>query len=500
MKITAVLLCIFVTLTVWAQDFGFDDEGNTASSSKISVKAGGEAGIDISPYVYDLAEGDFGEAFSVRDFFYGKVNFTISNAYVELYTAFNLNYASFNELFNDRSKLSDPSHTPLIIDEAFIRSFIGPVNITFGMRKLAWGRADSPGPLDVTNPIDYTDLRYITDIKARKIARPMIHVNWNTGDFSKLEGVYIINFAGHRFMQEGRWAPSQFANMIDTVQRGFTASAVDRFGTMQNPMLMHGVSENLMSHFAGASLELPYTGSFDYFQAGIRYTTTIGSVDLGGQYFYGHLFRPAFTVAGIDEFFNDLLLRNFLRNPNNPYYGNPGLISPVVKYNRYHQIGADYAQVLFGLNIRAEFAVFITNDRQGDDGSVQNPFIGWSLGFDRDILWGINLNVQCNETIRLFNSNIGDNPILDSEAGTNASETRLSVQLSKKFLRDNLESKAIFIWDIENSDCYIIPSLIWTKNNFSAELSAGIFAGNEKGELGQYRKNSFIRLGAKYIF
>jgi len=183
-----------------------------------------------------------------------------------------------------------------------------------------------------------------------------------------------------------------------------------------------------------------------------------------------------------------------------PYPGNSALLSPQIKYNRYHQFGLDYAQVLFTLNVRSELAIHLTEDRQGDDGSVRNPFIGWSLGFDRDLFWGININIQCNETLRLFNGKVGDNPVLDCEAGTDATATRFTMRLSKKFFRDELESKVTCIWNVEDSDGYIIPALTWTVGNMSAELSAGFFTGKESGELGQYWENSFARAGLKFSF
>ncbi|MDR3341929.1 MAG: hypothetical protein LBT14_03920, partial [Treponema sp.] len=78
--------------------------------------------------------------------------------------------------------------------------------------------------------------------------------------------------------------------------------------------------------------------------------------------------------------------------------------------------------------------------------------------------------------------------------------TRVTAKLSKKFLRDELEISAAAIWGIEDSDCLIMPSLIWTKNDISVELSGGIFAGDEAGELGAFRDNSFIKVGMTYTF
>ena len=509
MRKILIPLLVFVCSNIWAQDFGFgfddDDTENSASRPQVSLKASGEIAVEATPYIYD-----FNKNFDAKEisFWNARLNLTVSSLYIDVFTNFNFNAGSITELWSGSPDLKELNHTPLIIDEAFLRAYIGPVNIEAGYRKLSWGRADSPGPLDVTNPVDYSDLRNITDTRAGKIARPMLHVTWNTGSFSKLEGVFIPNFAGHRFASQGRWAPSQLTNMLSTAEAGISSMASAKFGTMAlNPALkptFDNVKNSLISYLDDNPITFPSTSGIKYFQAGLRYTATIGSADVGGQYFYGNLFRPNFTIAGVDDYLDDLArgilgaLPPFSLNPLYP--GNPALLSPQIKYSRYHQFGIDYAQVLYDFNVRGELAFHLTEDLKGDDGSVQNPFIGWSLGFDRVLNWGINLNLQLNETIRLFNGKVGDNPVLDAEAGKNATATRLSIQISKKFLRDNLESKATVIWDIENIDCYIIPAVVWTVGNLNCELSSGIFAGKESGEFGQYWRNCFIKLGVKYSF
>jgi hypothetical protein len=168
-------------------------------------------------------------------------------------------------------------------------------------------------------------------------------------------------------------------------------------------------------------------------------------------------------------------------------------------YNPYHQIGADYAQVIAGFNVRAEFSANITSDLAGDDGAVYNPFIAWSLGFDRSLFWNVKLNLQANEKVRLMHDKIGGNPMLDTEAGTDASSTRVTAVLSRAFLQEKLTCKLTTLWGIEDKDCYIIPCLIWTQDNVSLELEGGIFAGDKQGELGQYHDNGYIKVSMKYM-
>jgi len=520
MHVILFLLLMAFASGLQAQDFGFGfgeetggDETVSGSGSSsgsrrlVSVKVGGEAAVELAPYVYDFNKKGNAGAISFWDMVSAKINFTVSAGNVDAYTAFNLNADAIRELWDKSSPLGDPSYTPLIMDEAYLRAFIGPVNVEAGLRKLSWGKADSLGPLDVINPLDYTDLRNISDLQALKIARPMAHVTWNPGGFSKLEAVFIPNFSGHRFAQEGRWASSQFADMSSVAEAGILSRAYQKFPQMvlvaSDPRvagLFNSMKAGFAEYLNNNPVDFPSTGGLNYFQTGLRFTATVGPADIGAQYFYGNLFLPDFSIGGVDAFLDDLVGDVLSSNFTNPSPGDPTMLKPQIKYNRYHQIGVDYAQVVFGFNIRAELALHLTEDLKGDDGAVRNPFIGWSLGFDRDLFWGINANIQCNETLRLFNSQVGSNPILDCEADTKITSTRFTMQLSKKFFRDELESKVIVIWDVEDLDCYIIPALIWTIGPMSTELSAGIFTGNKSGELGQYWENSFIKLGVKYSF
>jgi len=491
-----VLICVLICGNSFAQEFGFgfDEEAGeeetaaaSAPRSKPSpVKVSGEIAVELAPYVHDFDNEDDAQAISYRDIVSGSLKLSAAAGNVDAYAAFNLNADSISELWDDDSPLGDPSYTPLIMDEAYLRGYIGPVTIEAGLRKLSWGKADSLGPLDIVNPLDYSDLRNISDIQAIKIARPMAHITWNIGGFSKLETVFIPNFAGHRFAQEGRWVSSQFSDMFSVAEKGIFSRAVEIFGPAVLGFADQFDTAGKINNLGDDFISFPYTGGLNYFQTGLRFTTTVGPADIGFQYYYGNLFLPDFTIGGVDAF----LLS----------FGDITQLSPQIKYNRYHQLGLDYAQVLLGFNIRAEVAIHLTEDLNGDDGAVRNPFIGWSLGFDRDLFWGINANIQCNETVRLLDSKVGSNPVLDCEADANLTSTRFTMHLSKKFFRDELESKTTVIWDVENMDCYIIPALAWTVRDLTVELSAGVFAGEESGDLGQYWENSFVKLGVKYSF
>jgi hypothetical protein len=358
------------------------------------------------------------------------------------------------------------------------------------------------GPLDTVNPLDYSELTNFTDPLGMKIARPMVHLTYRLGDFTKLEGAFIPWFRGHQLdlgtnSAIGRWTPSQL-RIFDSALRQLLA-LMGSYGVID---LFNWVSISDTISDRTNILPLLYVDridKFEYAQGGLRFTTTLGSADLGIQYYSGCFFRPA--LSGMVQIEHDGT--NFVSPPS---------AALSLEYNRYHQLGIDYAQVLFGLNIRAETGVNLTSDFSGDDIAVENPALVWALGFDRDLFWGINLNLQGTGTIRLMHDRILQNPEfdfslpmtldvqLDCETGKDMTSTRITALVTKKFLQDELEVKCSAIWGIEDKDFLIIPALIWTRGDISLEGAVGIFGGDSAGELGQYADNTFVKAVVTWKF
>ncbi|GHV70910.1 hypothetical protein AGMMS49928_20530 [Spirochaetia bacterium] len=449
----AAALAFFPAIAGAQEGFGFgSDSGETSSpapgAAESPLKITGKVSAGLTAFFDDMYS--FSKAGDIKpgDIFSGNLKFSYTGSSAD--AVINL-------------KLSTGNY-PVGLDEAYLRAYFGPVFLEAGLRKLTWGKADTMGPLDVINPLDFSDLTTISDADDLKIARPMIHASWSIGSFSKLEAVFVPWFEGRRLdlAGNGKWKPREIEAAINKINEQFAVLG-PAFTSLDLP-------------------SLPDTTALKYFQAGGRFTTTIGSSDIGFQYYFGRLQNPALVIS---------------TTPMPPY-----LIPTAVEltYNPYHQIGVDYAQVLFDFNLRAEAAVNITGDLAGDDGAVYNPHIVWSLGFDRDLFWGINLNLQCNETIRLMQNKVGDASSFDIESSSDLTGTQIIGALSKKFFRDELEIRAAAFWEIEAKDFLIMPSLTWTKNDVKAELSSGIFGGDEDAQFGQFHDNNFVRLKLSYSF
>jgi hypothetical protein len=510
----AVLL--FSSPAAGAQDFWFeeaeDSSGSGISIGSLGLKMSGEAAGELLIFPHDLGGGRAGGA-EWGNLVSAKLNFDASSPHAEAALHFNLSPRAFA----DTAASHDPLETPLLIDELYVRAFLGPLTLETGLRKLAWGRADVQGPLDVTNPLDYTDLTNAGDTMGRKIARPMIHASLPLGSSSKLEGVFIPGFQGHRYSldPEDPWYPRAITDtrrdgMID----GLAAGMVGRLpAPLNRPPYSSAIAQRLVAGIgtgvAGLNPnDVPETQGLGYAQGGLRFTTTLGPADIGAQYYSGFLFRPSFTLQGAEGLLETISANSAdissaysagqLETALTDMIGRADL-GPRLKYNRYHQIGADYTQVLFDFSFRAEAAVNLTEDLKGDDGTVYNPSLAWSLGFDRD-LFGLTLLFEADQTIRLLDNKVGGSAALDTEAGTPLTVTALTTRISRAFFQDKLELNFALLWNVETGDVYLMPSVSYTLGDLEAELSGGIFAGKDGGELSQYRNSGYIKTALTYSF
>jgi hypothetical protein len=441
-----VFFCL--AAAVPAQDFDFGDfESFGASEAASPLKIKGEISAGLKGFFDDFSSPEKTGRTDLGDIFSGRLDFSVSGAAAEGIISLDINP-------------SRDGASPVGIDEAYLRAFFGPVNVEGGLRKLTWGKADSFGPLDLINPLDYSDLSALSDPQSVKIARPMIHVSWNTGAFSRLEAVFVPWFRGHAFSTSDRWMPAQIGGLISFMS------------------LLPGLNFKIDDHYK------EHKTTLEYAQAGMRFTTSAASSDFGFQYYFGRLPRPVVEIDKTKLAANPASVDDWLG----------------IDYNWYHHIGADFARVIAGFNVRAEAGANITGDTGGKDGAVYNPAIVWSLGFDRDLFLAINLNLQGSGSVRLFHCGIGADPLQDIEAGKDMTSTRITAKLSRKFFRDELELKTTGLWGIEDGDFLIMPGIAWSRNDLSVELSAGFFGGARDGELGQYRDNGFVKTLLSYKF
>jgi hypothetical protein len=445
----SILATMVMTVAEAQADFGFGsaDETNSAAAAPAAagIKIGGELGVGAKLFFDEM--DDIG-AVSLGDLYSARLTLEASGSKADAM----IKLKASQDIIENR---------PLdIVDEARLRITLGQLSIEGGLLKLTWGKADSQGPLDVLNPLDLRDLT-VVDSMERKIARPMVRASLSLGQASNIEAVVLPGFQGYALATEGRWRPDQFDELNAKINFLIGIGATIPIGTTYETL--------------AAALD---TASLSHSQAGARLTTSLGSVDLGLQYFYGYLPMPAVKFSG------------------SPL---PSAVELV--YNRYHQIGADFAAVIAGFNTRAELAANLTEDLKGEDPAVYNPSLAFSLGFDRDLFAGLNLNLQYAGSYRLNDDRIDRSALsFDIEKDSEVFSSTLTAVLMKSLFKDALDLELRALYEFDDKDFLILPSAVYAIGDAEIELSAGFFGGDEGGQMGQYAESSYISITMRYLF
>jgi hypothetical protein len=143
--------------------------------------------------------------------------------------------------------------------------------------------------------------------------------------------------------------------------------------------------------------------------------------------------------------------------------------------------------------VRGEIAADITDDLSGTDGSVCNPSILWSLGSERVLSGGLELNAQCSGSVRLMNDKVGTEKN-DIESETSPSDTTLALRLSRKFLEDRLAVSATTLYGIESSACLVKSAIAWGPASRRIEISGGVYSGSPASSLVRFLDHDYVKL------
>ena len=510
----------------FADEFGFDDSGfdfgdsgessgsSSAPSSSLSVN--GEAVLDGRLYL-DRRDGN-GDRYSFSNFptdvfpmFRLGIDYT--GAYTDFSGKIKLNKFSLGNYKQD------------ILEEFTARVYVNNnLQLEAGKMKVVWGKGDKLHVLDNFNANDYTDY-VIPDYIDRRIAEPMFRAIFTTNSGIKFEGVYTPTMTADRLASSGVWQPKATKSLTQKVTQAVgtalaTLNASQTAAAQAAAAVQAGSKDaatialaktypqaysnylnyqtNALSIMSDPSSIYPDTFAFKYGQAGIRSTFTIGQVDLGASYYYGHYKQPTANLSVLLDVSN---LDNVKKN--------------LLHYDRVNIFGLEAATVIWRFNTRAEFAYHLTEDTAGDDPWVRNNSIAWLAGFDIDLpIHNINLNLQNQGSYILNNRKIDDGDglsaaykaagLTDSEydAKGRYSNNKIVVAITDSWDHEKTKLDLKGIWGIERSDLIIMPKI--SRNIFDGfDLSlSGLFiwCKDENSEFDGWEHNSFVTLGAKYQF
>ncbi|MBQ0039558.1 MAG: hypothetical protein KBS64_03955, partial [Treponema sp.] len=252
---------------------------------------------------------------------------------------------------------------------------------------------------------------------------------------------------------------------------------------------------NEASGFNADSL-YPDTNHLKYGQAGIRTTFTVGSMDLGLSYYYGHNKQPSVN--------KELLLT---------FAGDTAKITDgkLLSYDQLQVFGLEGAFItpwwLLSLNSRFEAAYYMTEDIAGDDPLIHNNSINWVVGFDRDLpIHNMNLNIQTQGKYILKGDKINDSAKkaldVDFDANDCYSNNKIIVDITDTWNYENVKLDIKAIYGIERQDFILMPSLSARVAGNMTITASGLYmwCKDEDSEFYGWDTNSFAQLGIKYNF
>ena len=481
-------------------DFGFDDFGSDSSSSSsgsssLPVEFSGKLSLDVRDY---LMAGDVDGI--------GDTKITATpNAKL------GINYDGGKAGADLQLKVNEDTiknHPIDVIDELTLSAYLGNLTLTAGKMKVVWGKGDKLHVIDNFNSDDYTDF-IIPDYLDRRISTPMIRgvyavpLNSRTVSNVMIEGVYTPLMPVDRFADKGVWKPTKVTKLEKTVKDAVSTNLGLKYAAAHTPATSSAVTiADYLNYLSTASKMsagdlYPDTNKFEYGQGGLRVTGSVGQVDLGLSYYYGHYKQPSVNLAK----YAASQMARLQGSSSTPY------ALPELAYDRKQTFGLEFSTILWKFNLRGEGCYNLTDDVAGDDPWVHNNSIQWLGGFDIDLpFWDANLNVQETGTYILKNDKIEDSiyKTLDVDySSTGYSNNKLVVNFTTSFLNGKLAPEVTALYGFEHKDLVVMPKVTIKPASSFKVIGSGLamWTNDEKeSEFGEWHKNSFVQLAAEVSF
>ncbi|HAH63614.1 MAG TPA: hypothetical protein DCL73_16135 [Treponema sp.] len=498
-----------------SDSFDSFDTGSGAASSAPSVTVGGEGTLDARYYA-DSEQDPAGDTpVSVTPS--AKIDFRFDAGKADI----DVKLAVSEDIIKNYQRG--------ILDELTMRAYLGDFTLEAGSMKLVWGKGDKVHVLDNFNANDYTDF-LIPDYIDRRIAEPMFRVVWNNPkDFAvhsfRIEGVYTPLMTPDRLAANGRWEPAQVSALTSAVTTAAGTDVTTALVTSQYYSTLYTeayedyasggsttLAEVAAAQSAAASYAAAYTTALSqaetladdlypdteqlkYGQAGIRMTGTIGTVDTGLSYYYGHYKQASVNYDKLETYVEKYLA------------GTAAEDDKFLAYDRLQVFGAEAAAAAGPVNLRGEFGYYLTDDMNGTDKAVHNNSLNWVAGFDYNIpVNNMNINVQTVGQYILNNAEADDNGATDvdyNEYGIYTND-KIIVNLSDTWNHEKIKPECSVIWGIEREDFIVMPKLTVNLAGGCDVIASGMYITNfdsaEKSEFSAYQNNSFIQMSVKYTF
>jgi len=332
--------------------------------------------------------------------------------------------------------------------EAYLDYYSDIVDIRFGKQIIAWGKADEMNPTDILNPQNLTN---ITEDKIiRKIGLLALKTDWKLYDFV-LTLIWKPEFEYMRLPEYGsRWA-------------FFSLPGLDELPSPSLP-------ENKLKNTEWA----------------FKLSRTVSLFDFSASYFDGwdSIFTPEFVF---EPPLGKLVLKRLL-------------------FHRTKMLAFDFAGSVSSVGIWGEGAYFRTEDNEGRNPFIKNPYFQYVLGADYTFGANIKANIQFfQEIITKIDDDFeeaAEKKIISKLGLGIPLEQALTCRIEKKFGPSEAHRVEIFgIYDLKHQGILFQPKLSFSpEDSISFEIGLILFDGKKEFILGRFKKNDEIYLKCTYSF
>ena len=180
-------------------------------------------------------------------------------------------------------------------------------------------------------------------------------------------------------------------------------------------------------------------------------------------------------------------------------------------HNRIRVIGADAAATIGRYGLRGEIAYAHTEDGDGDDPTVKNPFVFAVVGGDRSFFQYLNVNLQYFARVtRHYRDprDIGDPALRAAAVGAAAASGQLdpvqhgmSVRIAYSWLNETLDTELAAIGILSDGSFALRPKIVYRAAD-ALRLTAGadLLRGGDTDTFGRLRDNSTVFVELRYGF
>ena len=334
------------------------------------------------------------------------------------------------------------------LKEAYLDYYTKYVDFRLGQQTTAWGKADEINPTDIINP---QDMNNITEDKSvRKI-----------GSFQTKADIKFGNF-----VLTAIWKPEFEYMQIPELNSRWAFFSMPGVTNLPAPIYPENKLKNTEWAF--------------------KLVRTISSVDFSLSYFDG--WDNIYT----SEMKSDATTQQISLDK--------------LTTHRTKMFGADFATSIASVGFWGEGAYFLTEDDNGSNPSIKNPYIQYVFGADYEFRNNYKINIQYfQELVTKINDNAEETSEEDmiTKLGIGLPlKQALTWRFEKKFGQAEEYKFELFgIYDLKHNGALVIPKFFYSpEDGFNIEAGYNLFDGTKDSFWSRFQHNDEIYLKCTYSF